>query len=109
MKDFFPPIIIGLICILIGIINMKGNISTLHSYHKKRVSEENRIPFGRTIGLGTIICGGALTACGALSAIGYYTESRAPFIIGAVILGVGLVAGLGISIYALIKYNKGIF
>ena len=30
-------------------------------------------------------------------------------IVGAVILGIGIIAGLGLSFYAMIKYNKGIF
>ena len=30
-------------------------------------------------------------------------------IIGTVFLGVGIVGGLGLSFYAMIKYNKGIF
>ena len=109
MKDFFPPIIIGMICILIGLINMKGHTSTLRFYHRRKVSEENRLPFGKTSGLGTIICGAALLICGTLAAIGFYTECRTPFIIGAVVLVTGLVVGLGISLYAMIKYNKGIF
>ena len=29
--------IIGIICIVIGIMNRKGNVSMLHSYHRNRV------------------------------------------------------------------------
>ena len=32
-----------------------------------------------------------------------------PIILGTVILGIGIIAGLGLSFYAMIKYNKGIF
>ena len=30
-------------------------------------------------------------------------------ILGTVILGIGIIAGLGLSFHAMIKYNKGIF
>ena len=36
--------LVGVICIVLGISNMKGNISSLHSYHRNRVSEEDRDP-----------------------------------------------------------------
>ena len=49
--------LVGVVCIVLGISNMRGNISSLHSYHRHRVSEEDRIPFGKQVGLGTIIIG----------------------------------------------------
>ena len=39
MEEFMIQIIIGLVLIIIGIFNMKGNISLLHSYHRKRVKK----------------------------------------------------------------------
>ena len=109
MKDFIMTFILGAVICVIGAINMTGNISTLHRYHRKRVSEEDRIPFGRTVGLGTIICGVALTLFSITSAITFYTHSQAVSIVGTVFLIAGLVAGLGLNFYALFKYNKGIF
>ena len=41
MGEFIIQIIIGLIIIIIGTLNMKGNISLLHSYHRKRVKKED--------------------------------------------------------------------
>lgn len=49
--------LVGVVCIVLGISNMRGNISSLHSYHRSRVSEEDRIPFGKQVGLGIIIVG----------------------------------------------------
>jgi hypothetical protein len=37
--------LVGVVCIVLGISNMRGNISSLHSYHRSRVSEEDRSPF----------------------------------------------------------------
>ena len=39
--------ILGLILVILGIVNMTGNLSTLHSYHRHRVSERDRKPFGK--------------------------------------------------------------
>ena len=50
-------LLVGIVCIVLGISNIRGNISSLHSYHRYRVSEEDRIPFGKQVGLGTIIVG----------------------------------------------------
>lgn len=51
MPAFIVTFIIGVVCIILGISNMRGNISSLHSYHRHRVSEEDRIPFGKKGGL----------------------------------------------------------
>ena len=60
--------IVGIVCIVLGFSNRKGNINSLHSYHRERVSEEDRLPFGKAVGLGTIIIGVALIVNGALTA-----------------------------------------
>ncbi|MBQ6825383.1 MAG: hypothetical protein IJP34_01830 [Clostridia bacterium] len=108
MESIFTAII-GLICIIIGIFNRKGNISSLHSYHRKRVSEEDRLPFGKMVGLGTIIVGIALILMGGFSFMATVLQKDFYLVIGSIFLIIGLVVGLGISFYAMIKYNKGIF
>ena len=35
-------IIVGIACIIIGILNMKGNISMMHSYHIDNIKEEDK-------------------------------------------------------------------
>lgn len=109
MLEFIVTFLVGVILIVLGISNMRGNISSLHSYHRHRVSEEDRIPFGKKVGLGTIICGCAVIVFSILSAVTLYTENNVFMIVGTVLLIAGLVAGLGLSFYAMIKYNKGIF
>ncbi len=109
MLSFIGTLIVGIICIVLGISNMRGNLSSLHSYHTHRVSEEDRITFGKKIGLGTIIIGLAVIVFSVLSAITHYTEKQAFILVGVVILFVGLIVGLCISFHAMIKYNHGIF
>lgn len=109
MGSFLGPIFLGIICIVIGIFNSKGNISTLHSYHRKRVSEEDRIPFGKKVGLGTIIIGISLIIFGVFTFLADTLNNNVFIIIGSIILVIGFIIGLGLSFYAMIKYNKGIF
>ena len=88
---------------------MRGNISSLHSYHRNRVSEEDRIPFGKQVGLGTIIVGIGISVFGVLSSVTLYTENDIFILIGTAILIICIILGLVISFRAMIKYNKGIF
>ena len=101
--------LVGVVCIVIGISNMRGNISTLHSYHRHRVSEEDRIPFGKQVGWGTIIVGIGISIFSVLSTVTLYTENNIFILIGTVVLIVGIIVGLIMSFKAMIKYNKGIF
>ena len=101
--------LIGIICILLGISHRKGNISTLHSYHRKRVSEEDRIPFGKVVGLGTIIIGISMIVMSAFNFAAEQLQNELYSTIGGVLFAVGFVVGIGISFYGMFKYNKGIF
>ena len=101
--------LVGVVCIVLGISNMRGNISSLHSYHRSRVSEEDRIPFGKQVGLGTIIVGIGIIVFSVLSSVTLYTENDIFILVGTAILIVGIILGLVISFRAMIKYNKGIF
>ena len=102
MVEFIIQVILGLVLIVIGIFNMKGNISLLHSYHRKRVKAEDVIPFGKKVGIGSIIIGITIIISGFLI-IENYTH------ISDVVLSIGLTIGCTIIFYAMFKYNKGIF
>ena len=109
MSAFIGPVILGIVLIGIGISNMKGNFSSIHSYHRHRVSEQDKKPFGEKVGLGTIIIGCTVIIFGILSHMTRQTEKPVYETIGTGVLIAGLIVGLGISFYAMIKYNKGIF
>ena len=108
MENIFSAII-GILCIVLGVLNCKGNISLLHSYHRKRVAEEDILPFGRLVGIGMIIVGIALIFMGCLMWIANVLQENVYANIGTIGLIVGLVVGLSLTFYAMIKYNKGIF
>ena len=109
MASNIVAFLVGVVCIVIGISNMRGNISSLHSYHRSRVSEEDRIPFGKQVGLGTIIVGIGIIVFSVLSSVTLYTENDIFILVGTAVLIIGIILGLVISFRAMIKYNKGIF
>ena len=109
MVPFFTLASLGLLVCALGIVNMTGNISSLHWYHRHRVTEENRKPFGRLVGLGTLIIGLAMIVFGVLFLIFEQTNLAFLVVIGTVELIAGIIAGMIVSFYAMIKYNKGIF
>ena len=109
MDSAFGPVILGVFIIILGLSNMKGDISSVHRYHRSRVSEDDKLPFGRMIGAGTIICGVSLMISGCLSLLAETLHVEVFTLAGSVILITGLAAGLLLSFYAMIKYNKGIF
>ncbi len=95
-------LIVGIILLVIGIINMTGNISMIHSYNRKKVKEEDAPKYGKAVGIGTVIVGAGAIIKFVLDMlkianIGWYTFTPMVFI------------GLAFILYAQFKYNKGIF
>jgi uncharacterized membrane-anchored protein len=109
MAAFITVAVLGILLSVIGVINMTGNISTIHGYHRKRVTEENRKAFGKLVGAGTLIIGLAMIVYGILLFAFEQTQNEALSVIGVVILLAGIVAGSALSFYAMKKYNGGIF
>ena len=50
-------LILGVFISVMGIINIKGNISTIHSYNRRKVKEEDVPKYGKAVGTGTLIIG----------------------------------------------------
>lgn len=109
MGSGIVPIVLGIFISILGIFNMRGNISSIHWYHRQRVTEENIIPFGKKVGLGTIIIGISIIVFGVFSLVTELTKIDLFVTVGAVLVVIGIVVGLALSLYAMIKYNKGIF
>lgn len=109
MFSDFGPAFVGLICVILGIQNMRGNINTIHWYHRHRISPENVAPFGKLAGIGTIICGASMIVFNVFLFLEKLTGFEMLQIVGAVISVIGILAGLAISLYAIIKYNGSLF
>lgn len=109
MVAFITTALLGIIICVFGIINMSGDISSLHSYHRQRVTEENVKPFGRLVGLGTLIVGVSVLIYSFFILAFELTAVEILPVIGAAIMLVGIAVGLAVSFYAMKKYNGGIF
>ena len=109
MAAFLTVSGLGILVSILGIINMTGNISSLHWYHRQRVTEENRKPFGKLVGLGTLIIGFSMIVFGILFLIFEQTQLQAFVVIGVIELIVSIIVGMIVSFYAMKKYNGGIF
>ena len=104
-----PILLLGILISVMGIINMTGNINSLHSYHRHRVREEDRLVFGRTVGGGTLIVGVGTVVFSVLMMI-YDAIAAEPLVwIGVALLLLCIIIGLALSFWGMIKYNKGIF
>lgn len=99
--DNIALLILGIFISIIGIVNMTGNISTIHSYNRRKVKEEDVPKYGRAVGTGTLIIGVSLIAAFVTT---FWSETAMSFIVIP-----ALVIGLGFILYAQFKYNKGIF
>ena len=109
MDKYIIPAVLGAVIIAFGIMNIHGNISMLHRYHRKRVTEEDRIPFGKTVGIGTIIAGASLLLRTCFSLAADTMNSPQLESAGTIVFTVVFVIGLAIMVFAMIKYNKGVF
>ena len=84
-----------------GIVNIKGNISTIHSYNRRKVKEEDIPKYGKAVGTGTLIIGVSLVLGFIVS---FWSEEMIAYITYPAV-----VVGLGFMLYGQFKYNKGIF
>ncbi len=95
-------LVFGVFISVLGIINISGNISTVHSYNRKRVAEADAPKYGRAVGIGTLIIGVSLIVDFVLVLLSL--TIAVPFVlIPTIIIGVAFI------LYAQFKYNKGIF
>ena len=109
MTGYIMAAIVGVICVILGYINRKGNISSLHEYHRNKVKEEDILPYGKLIGLGMIIIGISIIISSILSIISLWLNINILITIGTAIMIIGIIIGCVIVFKAMIKYNKGIF
>ena len=99
--DYIVLPFLGVFISAIGIMNIRGNISTIHSYNRKKVSEEDIPKYGKAVGTGTLIIGASLIAAFVTT---FWNEKTAAFIVIP-----AAAIGLAFILYAQFKYNKGIF
>lgn len=94
-------LILGIFLSVIGIVNISGNVSTIHAYNRRNVKEEDIPKYGKAVGTGTLIIGISL-------AFAYFITLWNVAVTDAVVLPV-IAIGLAFILYGQIKYNHGIF
>ena len=109
MTDLIVSLAIGIVLMIMGVFNIKGNVSMLHKYHTKRVAPEDIKPFGKLVGIGSIIAGDGLVMKSLFSFISQSLCNHTLDAVGTALLIASLVIGIGLILFAMIKYNKGIF
>ena len=100
--EYIFLLIFGICITILGIFNLKGNISSIHWYNRLKITEKNRKKYGKSMGIGSLIIGICMTITAILQMI-FYNENI------WYITVLGIVIGLIFMIYGQIKYNKGIF
>lgn len=89
--DHLLLLILGIFLSTLGTVNIKGNISTIHSYNRRKVKEEDVPKYGKAVGTGTLV-------------ITFWNTDAIDYIVLP-----ALVIGLAFILYGQIKYNHGIF
>lgn len=95
-------LILGVMIVIIGAVNMTGNISTIHWYNRRKVKDEDVPKYGKAVGIGTLIIGAALV-------VDYIFILFDVQITVVAVTIPAIIAGLAFILYAQFKYNKGIF
>ena len=101
--------VVGATCIVLGIINMCGNINTLHAYHRKRVRPEDVKKLGKLVGIGTILCGAGVISLGSGMLAFDLTSNNIYMILSYISFGVLMGGGIITTLVSICKYNKGLF
>ena len=99
--EYLGLLVMGILLSMLGIVNIMGNISTIHAWNRKRVKEADIPRYGRAIGAGTLVIGAAFIAS-------YLVTFWNAAVIDYIMLP-GLGIGLALILYAQLKYNHGIF
>ena len=94
----------GAVILGVGIAVFRGRTNLIHDYHQENVKPEDRLRYGRAMGVGLLVLAAALLSSGIL-ALCLTEGSKIPLL--------ALFGGIAVSIVLLIraqrKYNGGIF
>ena len=83
MENIIAPAVVGVLLCVMGVLNLCGNLSTLHKYHYKRVSAEDKRPFCNLVGGGTVLIGVGMLLFSLLAFFAERTENLILTTVGA--------------------------
>ena len=102
MEKLVAYLLLGGILLALGVANIRGNISSIHWYNRRKVTEADRPKYGKWVGSGTCVMGGSLILSGVLGVALSWPGTDAVVLAGCLI-------GLGLILYGQLRYNRGIF
>ena len=88
---------LGVIISVMGVVNIKGNISTIHAYNRRNVKEEDIPKYGKAVGTGTLIMGISLV-------LGFIASLWSEELNADIVL-IGVLVGLGFILYGPVSYT----
>ncbi len=106
MSEHITIFVLGILLLPLGIMNIKGNISSIHWYNRTRITEETRPKYGKLMGIGTLVVAGGLILSAVLNML---VKMNVVVVISGAITLITVIVGVLIMLYAQFKYNKGIF
>lgn len=84
------------------LIGIKGKTELLHSYHIKRLKEEDKPIFAKKVGIGQLVLSFGMFI---MPTVRLIFKTHIGYIIGTIIVITGTIYVLSV----IIKYNKGLF
>lgn len=102
LRQYLLLVALGIMLIMLGAFNLKGNIATIHWYNRRKVTKENQLPYCRLMGWGTLVIGAGIVISAVVSAL-------IDVELGAYVTLASIVIGLVLTLIAQFKYNKGLF
>ena len=109
MERLLTLFFLGVVLLVMGVLNYKGDLRSLHRYHRSRVAEADIPAFGKAVGLGSILCASGCLFFALFELLAMLTTCATLTLVGTCGLVVGMAIGIIVSLYAIIKYNKGLF
>lgn len=106
ITEYIIMLVLGILLIPLGIMNIKGNISSIHWYNRTRITEETRPKYGKLMGIGTVVISTGLIISAIINII---LDAEIAITVSGGITLISVIVGVGFMLYAQIKYNKGIF
>lgn len=106
MVEYITMLILGILLIPLGVMNIRGNISSIHWYNRTRITEETRPKYGKLMGIGTVVISTGLIISAIINII---LDAEIAITVSGGITLISVIVGVGFMLYAQIKYNKGIF
>lgn len=106
MVEYITMLILGILLIPLGVMNIRGNISSIHWYNRTRITEETRPKYGKLMGIGTVVISTGLIISAIINII---LDAEIAITVSGGITLISVIVGVGFMLYAQIKYNIGIF